>query len=152
MRKLLKRERQARVGGRAALAQKAGVAASTIQNIETGPDVPGIETLAKLVEGMGMNLADFFSRLSAGIKLATPAAADQEAATTHEYGRTGGDPSLRLLDLTPPSPADAEQLRRLGLAFLSAAAHARESEEEARKVREAGEGAAKRRRPRTRRR
>lgn len=63
-RALLRKEREQRVGGRDRLAEKADVAASTVQNAEMGPDVPGIDTVARLIEAMpNLTLSDFFLQL-----------------------------------------------------------------------------------------
>lgn len=63
-RNLLRQEREARVGGRERLAERAGVHKTTIQNIETGTDMPGIDTVAKLVEAMpDFSLSAFFLQL-----------------------------------------------------------------------------------------
>lgn len=63
-RALLRVERKARVGGRDRLAANIGVAKSTVQNAEMGPDVPGIDTVARLVGGMpGLTLAEFFAKV-----------------------------------------------------------------------------------------
>lgn len=63
-RALLREEREARVGGRDSHAELAGVNRTTIQNIETGTDIPGLDTVAKLVEAMpGLTLSSFFARI-----------------------------------------------------------------------------------------
>jgi ribosome-binding protein aMBF1 (putative translation factor) len=50
-REVLRAERESRVGGREKLADKTGINKTTIQNAEVGPDIPGIDTVARLVEG-----------------------------------------------------------------------------------------------------
>lgn len=60
----LRSEREDRVGGRERLAELSGVNKTTIQNAELGPDIPGIDTIAKLVEAMpDLTLASFFTRV-----------------------------------------------------------------------------------------
>lgn len=63
-REALKRERKTRVGGRDKLADRAGVNKTTIQNAESGPDIPKIDTIARLVEAMpGLSLSAFFLQI-----------------------------------------------------------------------------------------
>lgn len=63
-RKLLRAQRTERVGGRDTLADLAGVNRTTIQNAEMGPDIPGIDTVAALIESMpGLRLSEFFRAL-----------------------------------------------------------------------------------------
>lgn len=63
-RAVLRAEREARVGGREKHAGLSGINKTTIQNAEIGPDVPGIDTVAKLVEAMpGLSLEDFFRKI-----------------------------------------------------------------------------------------
>jgi DNA-binding XRE family transcriptional regulator len=63
---LLKAKREALARGeygREAFAEKIGVAKSTVQHAEMGPDVPQIDTCAKLIEGTGSTLSEFFLEL-----------------------------------------------------------------------------------------
>lgn len=62
----LKKARKALAGGRDHFAEKVGVNKTTIQNAENGPDIPKIDTVAKLVEGMGLTLSSFFAEIEAG--------------------------------------------------------------------------------------
>lgn len=62
----LKTQRKLRVGSRAKLVERCGAPAmspTTIQNAELGPDMPGIDTVARLVEAMGLTLSTFFAQL-----------------------------------------------------------------------------------------
>lgn len=71
-RALIRAERESRVGGREKFAERIGIAKSTVQNIEVGPDIPGIDTVARIIEGMpGLTLSAFFARIEvllAGVK------------------------------------------------------------------------------------
>lgn len=75
-RSVLRAARKEHVGGRNKLAAKVGLAKSTIQNAEMGPDIPGIETVARLVEGMGLTLSSFFAQIE-GLPTDAPAKQDQ---------------------------------------------------------------------------
>lgn len=50
-------------GGREKLAGKIGIAKSTIQSAELGPDIPQIDTVARIIEGSGLTLSEFFAVL-----------------------------------------------------------------------------------------
>lgn len=63
LRAALREAREAKDIGRDALATKIGRAKSTIQSAEMGPDVPGVDTVALIVEGLGLTLSDFFLQL-----------------------------------------------------------------------------------------
>lgn len=123
-RALLRVEREARVGGRDKLAEAAGVNRTTIQNIETGPDMPGIETIAKLIEAMpGLSLSAFFLELETGGLGVKPATAQGKP-----LGETGTHGRSRVVDAIPTDPAaDADLLARLGNALITAARYASES-------------------------
>lgn len=63
-REFIRHVRETEFGGRAKLQQATGVNRTTIQRIETDPTYsPGLETVAKLVEAMGLSLSTFFARL-----------------------------------------------------------------------------------------
>ncbi len=98
-REQLRAEREARIGGRDRLAGKVGLAKSTIQNAEMGPDIPGIDTVARLIEGMpGLTLSSFFAKL-------------ETHDIGHESGRpsTGGPPRDRPLQTAAPEAAALQE-------------------------------------------
>jgi DNA-binding XRE family transcriptional regulator len=57
--------------GRERFAERIGVNKSTVQNAEMGPDIPGIDTCAKIIEGVGYTLSEFFRELESQDKSAT---------------------------------------------------------------------------------
>lgn len=57
------RETREAWGGRDKLAEKIGRAPSTIQSAELGPDMPGIDTVAAIIEGSNSTLWEFFAKL-----------------------------------------------------------------------------------------
>lgn len=59
----LRAERERLIGSRDKLAEKTGINKTTIQNAENGPDMPGIDTIARLIEGTGLSLSEFFLRM-----------------------------------------------------------------------------------------
>lgn len=63
-REALRDERERRVGAREKHAALAGVNKGTIQRAEVGPDIPGIDTVARLIEAMpGLTLSSFFAQI-----------------------------------------------------------------------------------------
>lgn len=95
-RTLLRIERKRRVGGRDKLALRAKVNKSTVQNAEQGPDIPGIDTIAKLVEAMpDLTLSEFFRRVEAekgkeGDSLSLSASGDVDKVSSSPTGGTHG--------------------------------------------------------------
>lgn len=86
-RNLFRLERESRIGGREKLADAAGVNKTTIQNLETADDVPGIDTIAKLIEAMpGLSLSEFFRQLEkkpeAVSKLNVPVTPESDKSST----------------------------------------------------------------------
>lgn len=121
-RALLRKEREHRVGGREKLAQLADVHKTTIQNIEVGPDMPGIETVAKLIESMpGMSLSEFFGQLeqknlSASQKTAV-SRDTQSPASTPKGLPDHGPTVLRQAVAVDPDRAIADAYRQLADAY-----------------------------------
>src|SRR3954465_8822609 len=62
-RDVLRATREELVGARDTLAEITGVNRTTIQSAEMGPKVPKLDTVARLVEGMGLTLTAFFARI-----------------------------------------------------------------------------------------
>jgi transcriptional regulator with XRE-family HTH domain len=84
-REVLRAEREARVGGREKLADKTGINKTTIQNAEIGPDIPGIDTVARLVEGIGLTLPSFFEQIEA-LQAGTAEAQNLSTPNPHAEG------------------------------------------------------------------
>lgn len=109
----LRAERVARGIGRDALATQIGVAKSTIQSAEMGPDMPGIETVAKIVEALqGLTLAQFFARLEV-VKTTERSVQDPPAAPLSSNSKGSAD---------EPIPPPSEQEYRAAIRVLSAIA------------------------------
>lgn len=101
-RAVLREEREARIGGRDRLADKVGVAKSTIQNAEIGPDVPGIDTVARLIEAMpGLTLEEFFAKIERGQR------SSDTSSTGAPLARVGRDDAL-----SEANPSDADTVIR----------------------------------------
>src|SRR5438309_359454 len=78
-RQALRVERESRIGGRDKLAARIGIAKSTIQGAEMGPDIPGIDTVAKMIEAMpGLTLSSFFAQIE-GLPATAEAREDQSS-------------------------------------------------------------------------
>jgi DNA-binding XRE family transcriptional regulator len=96
----LRAARDAHGFGRDALAEKIGIAKTTIQNAEVGPDMPGIETVARIIEGLpGYSLSAFFRQL----EMAEPPVARSDQAPEERVGERP----------LPPYPSDEEIARRV---------------------------------------
>lgn len=113
-RALLRSEREARVGGRDKLAERVGVAKSTIQNAEIGPDIPGIDTVARLIEAMpGLTLSSFFARVE-----------DVERWEPELDAREAGPSLQRPADTLDRRALRADLLHDIGRAIMASAADA----------------------------
>lgn len=72
----LRAAREAKKVGRNTIAKKIGVSQSTIQSAEVGPDMPGIDTVARIIEAIpDLTLGRFFAQLDA----AEPSARSQSS-------------------------------------------------------------------------
>ena len=68
------------------LAEKSGVNRSAIHDIETNrKGKPRLETIAKMVEGMGLTLSEFFARIE-GLKAPSPASTNRAVVLSTEHG------------------------------------------------------------------
>lgn len=120
-RQVLRVERKARVGARAKHAKLAGVSQTTIQNAEMGPDVPGIDTVARLVEAMpGLTLKDFFGKIEGGQSLS-----DMSPDGVPLAGGTGDDALPQFQSQERIDQAVLRTLGRLAIAGLQEDAPAR---------------------------
>ncbi len=121
-RRALRTARETHIGGREKLADKIDVSKSTVQNAEMGPDIPGIDTVARLIEGMGLTLSEFFAALEPNNDSVLPGAdtiSHSVRASPKEasHGSSGVSASLSEEDLATIFRALAE---RLGGSTLSA--------------------------------
>ena len=102
----LTRLRQARGWTQSKLAEASGVDKATLNQAERGRRSPKVETLEKLAEALGVEVADFFPRAQPGLFAgAGTAMARPESLDQHDADR----------DLSPSrATVDMQELRRLG--------------------------------------
>lgn len=125
-RDFLRHIRETEYGGRAKLQKATGVNRTTIQRIETDPTYsPGLETIAKLVEGMGLSLSVFFARFenhtgaNRGLIRGTASVQNPPLPYVYEPGAKNVDRSVPPSS-TPPYTYTEEEILHLFRIFKAA--------------------------------
>ena len=86
-REALRKAREDTIGGRMKLAERTGLAASTIQSAEVGPDIPSIETIARFLDGCGLTLSKFFARIDGSQQSDSQGHSESETAVLKKGNR-----------------------------------------------------------------